>query len=526
MRAAEVKFEKIPEFTWKTMTVLRLGCAIRISAATGCLLLFLSACAAVGPDYVPPDTQVPKDFKAAAKSSPEKTPAEAKPETKDGEPILPAKQVPPEMLPYWWETLEDPLLTKLIEKAVQGNLDLKLAQARVKEERARRGIAQADRFPTVDTSASVTKIGTSEETGTGGESDLYATGFDASWEVDIFGGKRRAVESAVASVQSRQEQLNDTLITLVAEVALNYVELRSFQARLAAAEKNRKAQEDTYQIVQDRLNAGLTTALTVEQAKYNLESTKSEIPTLKTGIEQAKNNLAVLLGQFPGTLSAELDEFDPIPVTPVEVAVGVPADLMRRRPDIRSAERELAAQTARIGVATADLYPKLTLFGSVGLESLSAGSLFTGPAAVFQIGPQITWNVFDAGRIRQNIKVEDAIQEQALIQYEAAILTAVKDVEDALIAYADEQVRRRSLLNSTQAAERAADLARDLYTAGLSDFISVLEAERSLFSFQDQLAVSEGVVTSNLIRLYKALGGGWDPLMGGVESAEKKMPKS
>ena len=272
--------------------------------------------------------------------------------------------------------------------------------------------------------------------------------------------------------------------------------------------------------MKDRLEAGLTTALTLEQAKYNLESTKSEIPSLKTGIEQAKNNLAVLLGQFPGTLSAELEKFDPIPVTPVEVAVGVPADLMRRRPDIRSAERELAAQTARIGVATADLYPKLTLFGSVGLESLSAGSLFTGPAAVFQIGPQITWNVFDAGRIRQNIKVEDAIQEQALIQYEASILTAVKDVEDALIAYADEQVRRRSLVNSTQAAERAAGMARDLYTAGLSDFISVLEAERSLFSFQDQLAVSEGVVTSNLIRLYKALGGGWDPLMGGAQSAD------
>ncbi len=496
------------------------------------LFFGFAGCATVGPDYIPPDPdpRMPKEFKAAEKNVPEKFPAGSKPEAKASEPFIPAKQVPPEMLPVWWETLEDPLLTKLIQRAVQGNLDLKLAQSRVKEERARRGIARADRFPTIDTDASVTKIGSSEKTGPGGESDLYATGFDASWEVDIFGGKRRAVESAQASVEAQEEALSDTLVTLVAEVALNYMEIRSFQARLEAAVKNQKAQEETYQIVKDRLASGLTTALTLEQAKYNLESTKAEIPSLRTGIEQGKNNLAVLLGEFPGALSEELEEYRAIPVTPVEVAVGLPAELLRRRPDVRRAERELAAQTARVGVATAELYPKLTLFGSVGLESLSAGSLFTGPASVFQIGPQITWNVFDAGRIRQNIKVEDAIQEQALIQYEASVLTAVQDVENALIAYADEQVRRRSLLKSTESAEKAAELARELYTAGLSDFIGVLEAERSLFSFQDQLAVSEAAVTSNLIRLYKALGGGWDPFMGGgVESAEKvekSVPKS
>ncbi len=307
--------------------------------------------------------------------------------------------------------------------------------------------------------------------------------------------------------------MNDTLVTLVAEVALNYIEIRTFQARLQAAEKNRDSQKNSLQIVQDRLDSGLTTTLTLEQARYNLESTQAEIPTLKIGIEQAKNGLSVLLGEFPGALSQGLKEFSPIPVTPIEVVVGVPADLLRRRPDVRQVERELAAQTARVGVATAELYPKLRLLGSVGLESISMGSVLAGPAAAFQIGPQISWNLFNAGRVRQNIKVESEIQEQALIKYESTVLNAVKDVENALIDYAEEQNRRDSLLKSIESAEKAAGLARELYTSGLSDFLGVLEAERSLFTFQDKLALSEGKVVSNLIRLFKALGGGWKPMM-------------
>jgi NodT family efflux transporter outer membrane factor (OMF) lipoprotein len=494
-----------------------------LSLVAGLFTVLFSGCATVGPDYVPPEKKVPAKFNSAmgedenAKSVPPQTEAEGLAVK------IPIKQVTPEMLADWWNTLEDPLLTQLVERAVKGNLDLKLAQSRLREERARRGIARADRFPTINADGSVTRQKTSKESNTGKESDLFSTGFDASWEVDLFGGIKRSVESAEASLEARREELNDTLVSLVAEVALNYVEIRSFQARLEAAEKSRKSQEDSLQIVQDRLDSGLTTTLSLEQAKYNLESTKSEIPTLRTGIEQGKNGLAVLLGEFPGSLKKLLATYKKIPITPVEVAVGVPADLLRRRPDVRLRERELAAQTALVGVATADLYPKLTLFGSIGLESLSAASLFTGPAAAFQIGPKITWNVFDAGRIRDNIKVEDERQEQALIQYESSVLTAVKDVENALIDYADEQVRRKSLLKSTQSAKRAADLARELYTAGLSDFIGVLDAERALFSFQDQLASSEGQVTSNLIRLFKALGGGWKPLM---VDAPQEVPKS
>ena len=262
----------------------------------------------------------------------------------------------------------------------------------------------------------------------------------------------------------------------------------------------------------------MSTTLSLEQAKYNLESTRSEIPTLKIGIEKAKNGLTVLLGEFPGSLDKDLDEYSRVPVTPMEVAVGVPADLLRRRPDVRQSERELAAQTARVGVATADLYPKLRLLGSVGLETLSAASFFGGPAAAYQIGPQVTWNIFSSGRIRQNIKVEDERQEQALLRYESTVLTAVKDVENALIDYAEEQVRRDSLIKSVASASEAVSYAQELYKAGLSNFLGVLEAQRSQFTLQDKLAFSEGRVMSNLIRLFKALGGGWRPLMAGAET--------
>lgn len=492
------------------------------SLFVGSALFIFTGCTTVGPDYVPPQPEMPTQFNTTL--SKKKFETKAKPATKQKKPEIPVKVVTPEMLADWWRTLEDPLLSQIVEQAVKGNLDIKLAQSRVREERARRGIARTDRFPTIDAQGSTTRFRRSEEISQfGGSGTLYSAGFDASWELDLFGGIKRSVEAADATLQASQELLSDTLITLVAEAALNYIEIRSFQARLEAAENNRKSQEESLQIVKDRLAAGLTTTLTLEQATYNLENTRSEIPTLKIGIEQAKNGLAVLLGEFPGALTEELKTYKKVPIVSMDIVVGVPADLLRRRPDIRRVERELAAQTARVGVATADLYPKLTLLGSVGLESISAASFFTGPAAAFQIGPQITWNIFNRSRIRQNIVVQDELQEQALIQYESAVLTAVKDVENSLIDYAEEQVRRQSLLKSIQSAEHAADLARELYTAGLSDFLGVLEAERSLFTFQDKLAVSEGKVTSNLIRLFKALGGGWQPLMADAQQEAKAM---
>jgi len=463
---------------------------------TVALMLFIVAgCAVVGPDYVPPDTPMPAAWHTPAKSG------------------LVGEHLNKEALVDWWSILDDPVLTNLVESAVAGNLGLKEARARVREARARRGISEADRFPTIDASGSARLSRSSEDTGSGRERELYAAGFDAAWELDVFGGKKRAVEVAGAELQASEEDLRDVLVSLLAEVALNYVELRSFQTRLSVAEANLDAQKETYNITRWRRQAGLTTQLDVEQAKYSLEQTRAQIPGLQTGLEQAKNRLAVLIGQHPGSLRDTLAERKAIPVTPLEVAVGVPADILRRRPDVRRAERRLAAQTAQIGVATADLYPKFSLLGSIGLEALSPDNLFLFSSRTHGIGPRVAWPLFDAGAIRSNIKVQSALQQQALIRYEAAVLTALEDVENALVAYAMEQSRRQSLTAATAAARRAVELAQIQYSSGLIAFGNVLIAQRSLLSLQDQLAVSEGGVTSNLIALYKSLGGGWKTLL-------------
>jgi NodT family efflux transporter outer membrane factor (OMF) lipoprotein len=445
----------------------------------------------VGPDYVPPEMAARPQWNAELKSG------------------LTAGPMDTQTLTAWWTTLNDPVLTSLIERAATGNLDLLQARARVREARARRGISKADRFPTLEATGSASRSRSSEKAGSGTTRELYAAGFDAGWELDLFGGIRRSVEAAEAEMRASEEDLRDVLVSLLAEVGLNYVEVRSFQTRLLIAEANLEAQAETYDITRWRFEAGLTSQLDVEQAKYSLEQTRSQLPALKTGLEQAENRLAVLLGQDPGCLKNELAEYEAIPVTPLEIAVGVPADTLRRRPDVRRAERRLAAQTAQVGVATAQFYPRISLIGSIGLEALSLGNLFSSGTRTSAIGSNIGWTIFDAGRIRQNVEVQTALQEQALIQYEAAVLTALEDVENALIAYADEQARRQSLVEATQAAQRAVELAQSQYLSGLIDFQVMLEAQRSLLSLQDQLAASDGEVTSNLIGLYKALGGGW-----------------
>ncbi len=282
-----------------------------------------------------------------------------------------SEEMNPQTLAAWWTILNDQELSSLIDRAVSGNLDLKKARARIREARARRGIAKADLFPTLDATGSATWSRTSKDTGSGKTNDLYSANFDAGWELDIFGGLRRSVEAAEADLQASEEDLRDVLVSLLAEVALNYIDVRTSQVQISVAEANLEAQSETYQLTQWRYEAGLSDELAVQQARYSLENTRSLIPTLRTGLEEAMNRIAVLLGEQPGKVHSELEKREPIPVTPLNVAVGVPADLLRRRPDVRQAERELAAQTARIGVATADLYPKLTLSGSIGLEALS-----------------------------------------------------------------------------------------------------------------------------------------------------------
>ena len=476
------------------------GCTL-----AGALLLW-GGCIIVGPDYRRPDSPAVTNWSAALDAGLTAGPSDAK------------------TLSCWWTVFNDPVLTGLVARAQAGNLDVRQAVARVRAARAEREIAQADRLPTLAANASATRTKSYGNTGlgvassSGGNGGLantsrqYANSLDASWELDLFGGKRRAVESAEATWQSSQEDLRDVQVSLCAEVALAYVDVRAYQMRLSIAESNLVSQTETYDLTRWRLQAQLVTQLDVDQARLILEQTRASIPSLRTGLEQSKHRLATLLGLPPGALLALLGERRAIPVTPREVAVGVPAEVLRQRPDVRRAERQLAAQTAKIGVAAAERYPKFTLTGSIGLEALAAGDLYTLPARTLSGAAAAGWTLLDGGRIDQTVVEQEALRDESLGAYEAAILTALRDVEDALVAYADEQDRRRALADADQAARSAAALARDRYASGLIDFQTVLSTQQSLLSVQDSLASSEAQATSDLVRLYKVLGGGWTPL--------------
>jgi multidrug efflux system outer membrane protein len=412
-------------------------------------------------------------------------------------------------LASWWTVFNDAELTSLINRAVANNFDLKKAEARIHEARAQRNMAKAGYYPTVDASGSGNRSSTSENSGSGITSNLFSLGFDASWELDVFGGVRRSVEASDASLQSSVENKRDVLVSLLAEVALNYLDARTYQARIDVMESNLKSQDETLRLTQWRYQAGLTDELAVQQAKYNREATLSEIPPLYTGLEEAANRLAVLIGEQPGKVQKEIKNHQPIPLAPSNIAVGVPADVLRQRPDVRKAERDLASQTAQIGVATAELYPKFTLNGSIGLEALSINKIFSPGNQTASGGGLISWRIFEAGSIRQNIKVQTAIQEQYLCDYETAVLEALEEVENAITAYAQEQNRRNALVEAVKSAQLAVELTQYKYQSGLTDFTDVLVAERSLLSLEDDLAQSEGNITMDVVRLYKAIGGGW-----------------
>lgn len=459
-----------------------------------CMLLPLAGCTMVGPDYTSPAVDAAGQWH---------TPLEKG--LNDG-------QAARENLAGWWAVLDDPMLDSLEQRAMHGNLGLQEAAARVREARALRGIDEAALWPSLDSRAKVSTRRNSENSGDGKEGGLYAVGFDAGWELDIFGGRRRAVEAAQAEMEASEAALHDVLVSLTAEIALNYVDVRTIQARLAAAEANLAAQQKTYELNLSRYRAGLLYELAVQQSLYLLEHSRSQIPPLQAALGKARNRLAVLLGQNPGALDKELSANRAVPVPPANVAVGVPADTLRRRPDVRRAERGLAAATARIGVATADLYPKFRLLGSIGLESLTAENLTEWPSRTWSAGPSISWKIFDAGAVRRNIEVQNARQEQALRRYESAVLGAREEVENGLLAYAREQNRHDSLEKAVDAARKAEMLARDRFKAGLVDFSNVLDAQRAMLAYEDELAGSKGTVTANLIRLYKALGGGWQSM--------------
>lgn len=457
-------------------------CTLALSALVG-------ACA-VGPDYVKPEVHTPQGWHNAQ------------------DPALVADQA---AIREWWTVFNDPLLTQMIKDTLEGNRDLKVAIARVKEARAQLGVAAGAWFPRADAYGEADRSRKSDHGVMAvGTTTTYATGVAANWEADLFGKITRSVESARALYQASQEDRNGVMVSLCAETARTYLAVRTLQARLEASRGNIESQAQVVELTRSRFKYGLATDLDVAQAQQVLAASKSELPLLQKSLIAAINTLAVLVGRTPGALTETLSGPAPIPSLPDRVAVGVPADLLRRRPDVRRAERELAAQTARIGVAAADLYPQLTLSGAFGWAALASGDVFLEGSREWTLLPGLRWNVFDAGRIRNRIKVEDARTEQALLLYEQTILVALKEAENALSAYAEERQRVQSLEQAVAAAQRALSLATALYKEGLVDFQNVLDAQRSLFVLENQLAEARGATAAGLVELYRALGGGWE----------------
>ncbi|MHC4939867.1 MAG: efflux transporter outer membrane subunit [Planctomycetota bacterium] len=460
-------------------------------AASLCLLV-LTACK-VGPDYKPPEIKMPDAWTE---------------EMRNG-----AVQGPTE-LANWWRHFNDPVLTDLIQRADNGNLELKVALARIKESRHLLGIAKAEWFPAVDGTGSgeYTKPSENGVFGpiAGDGTDIWSLGFDATWELDVFGRIARNVESQNAALGSQYENYRDIRVILFAEVARNYMTMRAFQQRLEFANKNVETQQGSLKLAQDRLKAGVAPELDVAQAQSNLGNSEQLIPILEQGRVAAMLRIAVLLGVHPGEVRAALKEVADIPKVDQDLAVGLPADIIRQRPDIRSAERQLASQTAQIGVATADLYPRFSLSGFFALESTSLSSLFDGNSVTWGIGLPVRWALFRGGQIRANIGAAEARTEAALKTYEQTVLLAIEDIEGSINRMTTEKDRAAALERAVAAAERSVTLSLELYRQGLADFQRVLDAQRELLSFQDLLAESRGFVAASVVSLYKALGGGWD----------------
>jgi len=464
------------------------SCGLALAAFA--LALFLPGCA-VGPNYRPPEVTSPGVYQQAVTNN------------------FTTNAV---RLQQWWTNFNDPRLESLIQRASTNNLDLKIAAARIQEARALRGVAKSGLVPQVDGTGNAQLTRLNEDTPGLQDPDGWSAsvGAAAAWELDVWGRVRRGIESATAGYQSTVEDFRDTLVILYAEIGLSYVQVRTLQNRIKYAEDNVLTQKETLQLTEDLNEAGLVGNLDVSQATLNLESTRSAIPTLRAQLTQTINRLGVLLGEPPETLHAELGEVESIPVPPDIINAGLPADLLRQRPDIRSAERNLAAQTALIGVAAAELYPQFFLPGTLSLEALDIGNL-SGSSVTYAFGPTMRWTLFSGGRVRNTIKVEEARTEQVLNAYEQSILLALEEAEGAMVAFAQEQDRRGSVLAARNAAAQSVELVKDQYRSGLTQFQNVLDMERSLAQRDDDLAVSRGLLAGNAVRIYRALGGGWDP---------------
>jgi multidrug efflux system outer membrane protein len=498
-----------------------LGMGLRYRAPHWLCLGALAGCGA-GSDYHPPVMPVPARF--AADSSAPRT----------AQVVSPA---PP--IDAWWTSFGDEQLSKLADRAVAQNLDLRVAQERVQQARAERRIAAADFYPQLNVSAKYSRarssvngytVGGSMTNSMAGSMDanggmsssmsmsgglsttaynLWQLGLDANWEVDLFGRVRRNVEAADADVAAQAESRNGVLLSVTSDLVRAYVELRGAQRALQIARENLEAQQRSVAIARTRYSAGLTTELDVAQAESQAADTAANIPQLESMVREHMHELAILLGEQPSALSAELQEAKPIPQGPELVPVGVPADILRRRPDIRQAERLLAAASARGGSARAELWPRLTLTGSGGLLARQVDQFVANDSLYYAVGPTLSWPIFDGGRIRARVDEQDAIARQARATYASVVLSALRDVQNALVELGNERVRHDSLDASLEASARALKISNELYTQGLTTFLNVIEAQRAFFSAQSQLASSDQQGAIDLVQLYRALGGGW-----------------
>ncbi|HLX62807.1 MAG TPA: efflux transporter outer membrane subunit [Planctomycetota bacterium] len=482
------------------------------------LLPFLAGCTlAVGPSYHPVQVQVPSSFPAVAQSLsvPPATPADAKPAPTQPGAAIPVSLPPAENLTDWWVVFNDPTLTKLVAESMEGNLDLKQACLRIYQARASRGIIVSGLFPQLDYTGSANTSRT-PVLGHGGRgfigrtSNFFTHGLDAAWELDFFGGTRRAVESADASIEAAVEDRRDAMVTLAAEIGTNYIALRGFQKELVIARENVVSQQKSVDLTEKKQKAGISNALDVANAKALVASTRAQIPVLETAAQEAIYALGVLLGRDPNALDEELNKGGPIPPPPPSIPVGLPSDLLQRRPDIRAAQARVHAATAQIGVAKADLFPKFSLTGSAGFQGQKQSALVSWAQRAYSFGPSVDWSIFSAGKVQCNIVLQRLLEAASEVTYRQSVLTALQDVDSAAYAYAKEKEHRDILADEVKQFQRVVELSLDLYQKGATDFLNVIIAQRSLYQAQDELVQSERALSLDIVALYKALGGGWN----------------
>jgi len=480
---------------WATMPAMQATASMTVFTVLSLMLVGLAGCKFVGTEYVEPQVNVPDAWHQRLVLSPA-----------SGGPLS---------LDCWWQRFEDTTLNQLVKEALAANKDLAIAYERVVQARAARQISTSGLLPSVDATGALSRQRTSETIGLpktaggGSTQTYYSTGANVVWELDVLGGVRRSIESAAADLQATIENHRDFMVLLIAEVAQNYIDIRTLEERIRLAEQNIDNQTGSLELAQDRFDAGLAPKQDITQAQTNLADTQSFLPRLRQQYNATLNQLSILLGIYASATEALLSGHQRIPLPPKHSEMHTPVDMLRARPDLRAAERRLAAQHARIGVAEADLYPRFTLNGNFDLLSTSTGDVFDSGSGNYSFGPAFRWNLFSAGRVRRQIDIQESRTREAYLAYESAVLQAVAEVETSMSQIANERDRLASLILGSEAAKETVSLVKDNYSKGLVDFQNVLDAERTATRFEDNHAVSQGLVAKAYVALYTALGGGF-----------------